>query len=311
MSIGTSFDLQGHRGARGLSPENTLPAFARALGLGVTTLELDAAVTRDGVVVVSHDPRLNPDLARDPDGEWIARPGIAIFSLTAADLARYDVGRLRPGSAYAALYPEQVPVDGTRIPTLREVFALARKAGNTGVRFNVETKIRPDRPHETLGPEAFADAVVAVVREAGVEARTTIQSFDWRTLRHVGKRHPDLVTVYLTEPGTEQMAAGPGGPSEWLAGFDPAAFAGSVPRLVHAAGGRVWSPQYRELRAATLAEAHRLGLRVIPWTVNRPADMGALIALGVDGLITDRPDLARQEMAARGLTLPAPTPVTP
>ena len=179
------------------------------------------------------------------------------------------------------------------------------------VRFNVETKIRPDRPEETPGPEAFADAVVAAVREAGVAARTTIQSFDWRTLRYVQKTSPDLVTVCLTEPATLQAGSGAKGASPWLAGFDPAAHAGSIPRTVSAAGGRIWSPNFHEVTRESLAEAHGLGLRVIPWTVNRPEEMAALIDLGVDGLITDRPDLARTVMESKGLSLPPPSPVAP
>jgi len=283
-----AFDLQGHRGARALAPENTLVAFARALSLGVTTLELDTAVTRDGVVVVSHDSTLNPDLTRRADGRWLGAPGPAIFSLTRAELLRYDVGRLRPDTAYARSFPDQVPVDGTRIPTLREVYALAKKAGNASVRFNVETKLEPGKPDETPAPDAFADAVLAVAREAGALDRTSIQSFDWRTLRRVQKVAPAVETCYLT-----------------------AQAGGSVPRLVRAAGGRCWSPSFRDLTADALAEAHRLGLRVVPWTVNRPEDMAAVVALGVDGLISDRPDLARRVMQEKGRALPKPTPVEP
>lgn len=306
------FDLQGHRGARGLAPENTLVAFARALGIGVTTLELDTAVTRDGVVVVSHDSALNPDLTRRPDGIWLEAPGPAIVSLTRAELLRYDVGRLRPGTPYARNFPDQVPVDGTRIPTLREVYALAKKAGNGSVRFNVETKLDPGKPDETPAPDAFADAVLAVAREAGALDRTSIQSFDWRTLRRVQSVAPAVETCYLSvQSGEDQVQAGQPGASPWLAGLDVDDFGGSVPRLVRAAGGRCWSPSFRDLRADTLGEAHRLGLRVVPWTVNRPEDMAAVIALGVDGLISDRPDLALRAMQERGLALPKATPVEP
>jgi glycerophosphoryl diester phosphodiesterase len=307
-----SFDLQGHRGARGLAPENTLVAFARALSLGVTTLELDTAVTRDGVVVVSHDSTLNPDLTRRPDGTWLEPPAPAIFSLTRAELLGYDVGRLRPGTPYSRNFPDQVPVDGTRIPTLREVYALAKKAGNASVRFNVETKLDPGKPDETPAPDAFADAVLAVVRDAGALGRTSIQSFDWRTLRRVQKVAPAVETCYLSvQAGDDTIQAGRPGASPWLAGLDVDDFGGSVPRLVRAAGGRCWSPSFRDLRADSLAEAHRLGLRVVPWTVNRPEDLSAVIALGVDGLISDRPDLALRVMRDKGLALPKPTPVEP
>src|SRR6476619_3199486 len=115
-SAAGAFDLQGHRGARGLAPENTLPAFEKAIALGVTTLELDAAVTRDGVVVISHDPRVTPEIARGPDGNWIEGKPPEIHDLTYAELMKYDVGRLKPGTNYAKSFPDQVPVDGTRIP---------------------------------------------------------------------------------------------------------------------------------------------------------------------------------------------------
>src|SRR3712207_1965239 len=125
-----AFDLQGHRGARGLAPENTLPAFAAALAVGVTTLELACGMTKDGVVVVAHDPVLNPDLARDGEGRYVTPPGVPLASLTLAQLKGYDVGRIRPGSRYAEMFPEQRAVDGARIPTLAEVFALVRRSGN-------------------------------------------------------------------------------------------------------------------------------------------------------------------------------------
>src|SRR5688572_25982460 len=162
------FDVQGHRGARGLAPENTLPAFARALELGVDTLEMDVGVTRDGVVVVTHDLTLNPDIVRGPDGRWIEQRGPAINSLTYEELSRYDVGRLKPGTAYAGRYPQQVAVDGTRIPRLAEVFALARKGGHRHVRFNIETKLSPDSPGVTLEPETFARAVIREIRAGGM-----------------------------------------------------------------------------------------------------------------------------------------------
>src|SRR5215208_5425888 len=123
-----AFDLQGHRGARGLAPENTLPAFALALSIGVTTLELDVAMTKDGILVVHHDEWLNPDIARGPDGRFLGTRGPAIHSLTLDEVKRYDVGRIKPGTGYGAEFPEQRPIDGTRIPTLEEVFALVRRA---------------------------------------------------------------------------------------------------------------------------------------------------------------------------------------
>jgi glycerophosphoryl diester phosphodiesterase len=300
-----AFDLQGHRGARGLAPENTLPGFARALAIGVTTLELDSGVTRDGVVVVAHDRRLNPDITRGPDGKWLGGPGPLIFSLDYAELARYDVGRIRPGSEYAKRFPDQQPVDGSRVPRLSDVFELAQRARNESVRFNVETKIDPTRPDETLGAEDFARTLIRVVRAAGMARRTTIQSFDWRTLKVVQTEAPEIATVYLTAADTIR----PGGAdSPWTAGLRLRDH-GSVPAMVKAAGGSIWSPDFRDLGPELVAEAHRLGLTVIPWTVNAPADIERLLDLGADGVISDYPDRLRAALRARGYALPAATPV--
>jgi glycerophosphoryl diester phosphodiesterase len=306
-------DLQGHRGARGLAPENTLAAFARALSLGVTTLELDTGVTRDGVVVVSHDSRLNPDLTRDAAGRWIEAPGPVIFALTLDELRGYDVGRLRPGTPYAARFPDQVAADGQRIPRLADVFALAKRAKNASVRFNVETKLDPGHPDQTPPPERFVEAVIAVVREAGVATRTTLQSFDWRTLRHAREVAPGITRVCLTsqQGDDDNVQVGRPGPSPWLGGLDADDFGGSVPKLAQAAGCAVWSPNARDLTPAAVTAAHALGLKVVAWTVNEEPEMDALIAAGVDGLISDRPDRLRRVLARRSLALPAPTPVEP
>jgi glycerophosphoryl diester phosphodiesterase len=306
-----AFDLQGHRGARGLRPENTLAGFSYALGLGVTTLELDCGVTADGVVVVSHDRLLNPDHTRHASGSFLEGPGPSLRTLTYAQLQQYDVGRLRPGSAYAAQFPEQQAVDGERIPRLADVFALARSSGNRKVRFNVETKIDPTQPAQTATPEEFAIALVEAIREAGMESRTTIQSFDWRTLVLVRKLAPGIALVALTDqqPDEDTIEVGQPGASAWLGGFDVDEHGGSVPRTVQALGAKVWSPHARDLSPTLVAEAHALGLAVIPWTVNEPKDMEQAIALGVDGLISDYPDRLRALLQSKGIAVPAPTPM--
>jgi glycerophosphoryl diester phosphodiesterase len=270
-------------------------------------------VTRDGVVVVGHDERLNPDFTRDAAGKWIAEPGPVVFALTRAELQAYDVGRLKPGTPYAARFPEQEPADGQRIPNLADVFALAATVRNTTVRFNVETKLDARHPDLTAAPEPFADAVIAVVRAAGMAERTTLQSFDWRTLRYAQKVAPEIQTVCLTvqQPGDDNIQAGQPGPSPLLAGLDVDDYGGSVPRLVKAAGCAVWSPNARDLTAPTLAEAHKQGLKVIVWTVNEESAINALAESGVDGIISDYPDRLRRVLARRGMSLPAPSKVRP
>jgi len=307
-----AFDLQGHRGARGLAPENTLPAFAAALSLGVTTLELDAAITKDGVVVISHDPTLNPDITRDASGKWLEKRGPAIFSLTLTELQQYDVGRIRPGTDYAKRYPGQKPAEGMRIPRLADLFALVRKSANEQVRFNIETEFSPLEPSETQDPEAFARTLVDAIRQEGMTARVTIQSFDWRTLQVAQRIAPEIPTVYLSaqQRFLDNIAAAMSAGSPWTAGFQYREH-GSVPRIVKAAGGRIWSPHSGDLSDGALREARALGLRVIVWTVNEPVQIERMLDRGVDGIISDRPDLVRRIMAERGMTLPLATPVAP
>jgi glycerophosphoryl diester phosphodiesterase len=289
-----SFELQGHRGARGLFPENTIDGFVAAEALGVDSIELDIAVTADGIPVVAHDPLLHHDITRDAGGAWLVVPGPPILHLTLAQLRTYDVGRLRPGSAYAAKYPRQSPQDGAGIPTLAEVFAA------TSVTIDAELKTLPDRPELTIPPADMAELVVAAADAAGARGRLAIRSFDWRGLHHLKHAQPDIPLAWLTSPETTMRAP------LWWAGPTPADFNGSVPAAVAAAAGSpprapTWAPAYARLSQAAIADAHARGLRVVPWTVNDPADMARLIGWGVEGLCTDVPDHARAVMREAGL----------
>ena len=296
-----AMEIQGHRGARGLLPENTIPAFERAIELGVDVLELDLGMTRDGVPVAHHDRALDPDRTRDAAGAWLAPPGPFVNTLDLAALSEFDVGRAAPGSRIAKRFPEQVPRDGARIPTLAQVLALGKRPGANGVRFNIETKVTPLAPEETAGPEEFARAVIGVLRTRGMLDRANLQSFDWRVLHEARKLAPDLSTVCLTAERRwmDNILRGRPGPSPWTAGLDIATFDGSVPRMVEAAGCAVWSPYYRDVTEEALSEARGLDLKVVVWTVNSVEEMLALARLGVDGIITDYPDRALDAFSRR------------
>jgi glycerophosphoryl diester phosphodiesterase len=300
-----AFDLEGHRGTRGLAPENTLPAFRRALEIGITTIETDLGVTKDDVVVISHNPNLNPDLVRDPEGHWLAAPGPYIRALTFAELSRYDIGRINPASQYARQFPNQQATDGERFPKLSELFDLARASGKS-VRFNIETKITPTSGENTPDPATFAKLVIAVVREAKLADRVTIQSFDWRTLREAKRIAPEIETSCLTiqTKSDDTVTTADGGPSPWHAGLALRDYGGSLPALVRAAGCGTWSMFWRNLTPKDLGVAHALGLKVLPWTVNERSDMRSLIELGVDGIITDYPDRLREVMVEKKMALP-------
>jgi len=295
-----AFDLQAHRGGRGLRPENTLAAFENAMRLGVTTLELDIAITADGVAVISHEPALFAGTARDAEGRWLKETGPLIHSLTLTELQRYDVGRLNPELAYGKPFAAQQAVDGERIPTLASLFALARRLGADEVQFDIETKIYPNKPNDTVGPEAFVTTLLAVIRDAGMSDRVMIQSFDWRTLQLVQRVAPGMRTVYLTTQGKN---GGNVGDPAWTAGRTLGDYA-SVAHMVKAAGGAIWAPSFNNIDSGAVKQAHGLGLVVVPWTVNETADMRRLLDWGVDGLISDYPDRLREVVRERGLRLP-------
>ena len=305
LTAAHAFDLQAHRGGRGLWPENTLHAFDQAITLGVTTLELDIALTADDVVVVSHDMALNPDHTRDATGAWLPATGPLIRSLTLAQLQAYDVGRLRPGSKYAEQFATQTPKDGERIPTLAAVFALVKERRADAVRFNIETKLDPTRPDDSAPPEAMVRALLAEIDKAGMAQRVTIQSFDWRALALAGQLAPTMPRAYLTTARTLKD-------SRWTAGLNAAEF-NSTPQLVKAAAGAtpgpvVWSPSGNDVTSASVKEAQSLGFQVIPWTINKQVDMTNLMRLGIDGIITDYPNRVRDIMADRGMRLPKAYP---
>lgn len=293
-------DLQGHRGARGLFPENTIEGILAGLAVGLDTFEIDVAVTADGVPVLSHDAALNPAITREADSRWLERRGPLIRSLRADELEAYDVGRIRPDTNYARLFPDQRPHDGAHIPRLSDALAV-----DLAARFNIELKTYPDHPEWTVTPVAMAEAVLAVVDAASAAARVTIGSFDWRGLHHLRRVRPSLPLVWLTRSDTGAMTA------LWWDGPRPEDFGGSVPQVVASEGGPIWAPEHTDLTPNQLDEAHKLTLKVIAWTVNTPRAIRRLIRHGIDGIITDRPDIAHRVMAEEGIAVPALRPCRP
>ena len=253
--------------------------------------------------VLSHDPALNPDLTRGPDGKWLDAPGPLIRSLSVGELAGYDVGRIRPGSREAADFPEQQSADGARIPTLAE--ALAAEAR---LFFNLELKIFPDQPDLTQSPAAMLDAVLETIDQFGASGRVSIQSFDWRGPCRVRRLRPDIAVGWLTD--AETVAAS----HLWWDGITPADHGGSVVRAIRAAGGsgspHHWAPEYRSVTKDQVETAHAQGLRVLPWTVNHTSDMWHMLDIGADGMITDRPDLLIQFLIGVGRWRPGPARAT-
>ena len=307
-STASAVQLSGHRGARGEVVENTLASFRHAYAIGVHSVELDVGMTADGVLVVVHDRRLNPAIVRSETGEWLAGYGPTIASLQYAELARYDVGRLDPGSTYGRGFTEQRAVDGARIPTLEQLLDLTRETAGNDVRLIIEVKTSPEAPTETAAPAVIASALVELIRAKDMASSCIVESFDWRVMAYVQANAPEIHTAYLTSQQNwlDNVQIGRAGASAWTAGLDVDAYGGSVPDLVHAAGGRYWAPFFKEVDAVSLARAHALGLQVLVWTANEPRDLIQLINLGVDGIITDYPSRLRDIMARLGKPLPEP-----
>ncbi|HEV7827150.1 MAG TPA: glycerophosphodiester phosphodiesterase [Mycobacteriales bacterium] len=293
------FDVEAHRGGLGLVVESTLPAFANALQLGVSTLELDVQITRDGYAVVTHDRKVSAAKCR---GAYVGR---YVVDLTLAQVRTLDCG-----SQTLPQFPEQRPSPGARVPLLREVFALVRSYRADGVHLNVETKVEAAAPRETAPREQFVQVVAREVRRAHLVRQVTIQSFDWGALMRMRQVEPRLPLVALTN-GQPFLQAGQPGASPWLGGIDIDDFGGDLVAAARSFGADAISPVYADeqtgapyVTADMVEGAHQAGMAVIPWTVDDPAAMDRLVDLGVDGLITDYPDRLRTVLARRGMELP-------
>ena len=278
----SAFDLQAHRGGRGETTEQSLRGFAKALEIGVSTLELDVVITKDDQPLVWHDPTIeaakcadtSPAVAGDPAYPYVGKP---VHELTLAQIETLDCGK------QLAEFPEAEVVRGNKIATLPQVFALVDSYHADAVRYNIETKLEADEPGVSAEPQEFVDVILAAVRSAGKVERVEIQSFDWRTLPLVRQAESSIPLVALYDA----HALG-----------DP--LIGAL-----AAGADTVSPEHRLVTGKPYVDrAHALGLKVISWTVNEPDAMREQIGYGVDGIITDFPSRLRGVLAERGMPLP-------
>ncbi|WP_103019519.1 glycerophosphodiester phosphodiesterase family protein [Salinibacter altiplanensis] len=285
-TVPPAFDLQGHRGARGLAPENTLPAFRRALRIGVTTLEMDVVISADGQVVVSHEPWMNPDICALPAGDPVPEDNARehnLYQMPYADIRQYDCGQRQHPD-----FPRQTSRPAAK-PRLRNVIERAEAYGTDHDRspifYNIEIKARPEWDGTFHpAPETFTRRVLNVIHEHGVAGRTTIQSFDERALRATRRLRGNRNTGTTVQLALLVTDATPDALRQQLDAL------GFVPS--------VYSPAHSVVDEALLRAAHDRGLRVVPWTVNERDTMRQLIRLGVDGLITDYPDVGANVVEA-------------
>ncbi len=290
-------ELQGHRGARGLLPENSLPGFQYAISAGADCLELDIAMSSDKQLVITHDPALSPDIVRQGD-QWVSKR-VPIRSLSVQQLKSYDIGRLKPGTRYARRFPKQRSIDGLQMPLLSELFDLPQVKANKQLCLDIEIKTTPIDKEITFAPTVIADALVKLIERPELRARTRIRSFDWRGLMHVKRVAPAVPLAFLTAKRSwlNNLETGQPGKSPWLAGLDIDDFEGSAARAIKHVGGQIWAPYYRDLTKAEVTQAQHLGLKVIVWTVNDATAARRMIKMGVDGITTDYPEMIQKIIA--------------
>lgn len=267
-----SFDWQGHRGCRGLLPENTIPAMLHAVDLGVTTLEMDAVVTKDKQVILSHDPYFNHDITTKPDGTYVTESEekkLNLYQMNYDEVSRFDVGmKVNPH------FQQQEKIKAVK-PRLADVIANVEAYTNAKKLppkfYNIETKSQPATDHiYHPTPDEFVELLVQVIKDKHIENRTIVQSFDPRTLRYLHEKYPAIKTALLIEE------------------------AGTVKKHIAELGftPSIYSPDYHLLNKTAIKDSKQMGMRIIPWTVNDVSKMKELKKLGVDGIITDYPNLA-------------------
>jgi len=268
-----SFDTQGHRGSRGLMPENTFPAMKTALDLGVTTLEMDVVITKDKKVVLSHEPFFNHEISTKPDGSYVAESeekSLNIYKMDYEEVMKYDVG-MRPHPRFPQQYKIKVfkPLLSDLLDSVQNYMKTSKR---TMPYFNIETKSTPstDNLYHPQPPE-FVERLMNVIAEKGIQDRVIIQSFDFRTLQYLHKKFPSIMTAMLIEDFDER------GLKDQLKAL------GFVPTI--------YSPEYKMVTEDLVKRCHEQNIKVIPWTVNDKAAIDRLKSLGVDGIISDYPNL--------------------
>lgn len=312
------FDLEAHRGGRDVRPENTLYSYAYAMELGATSIECDMQLTKDGQIVMSHNPILNSDITRDENGNYIENNKYDIRLMTVDELKKFDVGVMNPNCGeYYDLHGKTQFTYDAKIPTLEELMQLIQSYDNKDIILNIETKSYPDP--ESIGyknnadPKKFVETFNNIVKKYNMEDRVVLQSFDWRTLIEMKKLNPNISTsaLWQEQPSwgrdSESLRRYEQEKSPWLGGLDIKDYQEDPVKAAHAIGADIISPYYTEISKQDVDEAHSLGMKVVPWTVNNEKDMNMLLDMGVDGIISDKPWLLKQVLEKRNIKLHAPT----
>ena len=312
------FDLEAHRGGRDVRPENTLYSYAYAIELGATSIECDMQLTKDGQIVMSHNPILNSDITRDKNGNYIKNNKYDIRLMTVDELKKFDVGVMDQNCGeYYDLHGKTQFTYDAKIPTLEELMQLIQSYGDKNIVLNIETKSYPDPASagykNNADPKKFVEVFNNIVKKYDMEDRVVLQSFDWQTLIEMKKLNPNISTsaLWQEQPSwgrdSESLRRYEKKKSPWLGGLDIKDYQGNPVKAAHAIGADIISPYYTEISKQDVDEAHSLGMKVVPWTVNNEKDMNMLLDMGVDGIISDKPWLLKQVLEKRNIKLHTPT----
>lgn len=289
----------GHRGARGILPENTMTGFEFALTTGINLLEFDVVLTRDNVPVITHNHRLHAPTFRGPDGLFLVGEEPKVSSLTLDEIGRFDIGRLDGRTDYGRRFPDQAQMDGVHVPRLRDLLRLVSQPRFSNAHLMLELKSDPDFAADTERRGDLVNIVVEEVQGAGLTGRTILHSFDWTLLSECQRRAPDMPASYLTRLPENADDAGEDSARNVSPDFQGREH--QVPDMVKEAGGALWCPYYEDVTAKGIARARELGLCVAVWTVNEAADIDRMINLGVDAIVSDYPGRVQRRLSDRGL----------
>lgn len=291
--------LVGHRGARGVMPENTMEGFELTLAMDVEALEFDVVLTADGIPVITHNHHLANSATRDSQGAWLSGPELKVASLSLSELQSFDVGGLDGRTVYGQRFPDQAFLTNISVPRLSDLLDLACRPEHHNLSLLLELKSDPDAQDNVLDRSKVVRAVVDEVRERSLEARTVLHSFDWKLLDECRRQAPDMPTSYLSQQ--PENCDDPGEDSSKAVGPDYDALTVSIPQAVANAGGQMWCPYFSDVTPDLVAEAKDLGLPVTAWTVNETQDIHNMIDSGVDGIVTDYPGRVQRILLDRGL----------
>ncbi len=284
--------LLGHRGARGLLPENTLPSLAKPFEFSAHGIEFDLQLSKDNELVIYHDLRLKSNITRNVHGKWIKKTGPPIRQLTLKQLRQYKLGRLNKHTAYGLLYRKQQTLPDQSIPTLAEMIEYFDKLNLNKTLLNIEIKHSPLEPEICPRPSTLAKRIVQEIHRLKINKRCVVSCFNWEVVRVVREIDPSLKIGCLTmaDPTEDTLSPVKGKTSLWNAGLDIRDFNNIVPDMVKEFGAEYWIPYYKNLSRTAVVTAHSRGLKVFTWTVNHKATMKKLMKWGIDGIISDYPD---------------------